>query len=444
MVVSVLPRLCLDLEVEPFDFELIIPSLVREIHPGRHDLGHSALPAKPPSRRPSTYSAVMAQDRLTALLVGGTLPQPRPLYAGAVLGVDCCGVAELRSAGFALQYADRAGTRLPAAQAQPMTMDTIFDLASVSKVFTATLASVLSEQGLFSLDDPVGDYLPSFAVTSRSTVTIRHLLAHTSGLPAESTAWQRSPRLAAQVGSSVRAAVLAEPLTHPPGTHFCYSCVGFVVLGALVESASGQPLDRLVRDQITAPLAMSDTGFVPTRHAAHLVGRIAATELPDGPSPAAVGGTSTDRRGIVHDETAAALGGVAGNAGLFSSTKDLLRFGRCFLDLVTERPSPLGLTPTGARATVSAQAPPEIRPDFTPGLGFRIDDRSFMGELASTATYGHPGFTGTALIIDEHRDLVVALMTNRVHPSRHWSELNPWRRQLCAVLARERPTFIPG
>ena len=149
-----------------------------------------------------------------------------------------------------------------------------------------------------------------------------------------------------------------------------------------------------------------------------------------------------DLRGVVHDENAASFDGVSGNAGLFGTAGDLLIFGRAVLDTVAGKPTALGLSPAAVRGMLSPQLPAGVDPGYQSGLGFRIDDPTFMGELASRGrAYGHTGFTGTSLVLDETRDLVLVLLTNRVHPTRSWSALNPFRRQVASVVAtRHRPS----
>jgi CubicO group peptidase (beta-lactamase class C family) len=319
----------------------------------------------------------------------------------------------------------------------------VFDLASVTKLFTATVVLHLVEQGRLGLDEPVAHHLEEYAGPSpRAAVTVRQLLTHTSGLPAEAALW-RAPDLLAR-----RAALLGQELQAPPGRQFCYSCLGYLTLGVLAERVLGRPLDRLVEELVAAPLGLRDTGYRPLSGQQRTGRRdaIAATELrrvgwspehdPEDP----------DVRGVVHDENAASFGGVAGNAGLFAPARDLLGYGRAVLAaLGTDDVTALGLSRQTVRELVTPQLPTGLAPGFQSGLGFRIDDASFMGGLVGSGrSYGHTGFTGTSLVLDERRNLVVVLLTNRVHPSRDSADLNPLRRRLADLLAEHHATGVGG
>lgn len=359
---------------------------------------------------------------MATLLHDGTTARPRPLFPGAVLAVDGPGGSRTWTAGVTRAYGDVDGEPLPASARLPVRPDTVYDLASLTKLVTATTVVVLAERGVLGLDDVATRYLPDFVGTG---VTLRQLLTHTSGLPAESTAWRDEPDPAAR-----RAAVLAHPLVAAPGTTFRYSCVGYLVLGLVVEQVAG-PLDLVVRQEVTAPLGLAGLGYRPLNHGVD-PDRIAATET--GPGRA---------RGLVHDESSASWGGAAGNAGLFGTAADLLGLGRALLDRLAGRSSPLALSPTAARAMVTDQAP-GTGAGFGAGLGWRIDDPDFLGPLVGRGrTYGHTGFTGTSLLVDEDRDLVAVLLTNRVHPSRAWSELQPFRRAVAEELATDHPLRRP-
>lgn len=381
-------------------------------------------------------------DEIDTLIRQGLTASPHPLFPGAVFGIDDGHQVQLLARGQAYVYADATGTLLPERAQRPMTEDTRFDLASVTKLFTATVVVQLVERGVLGLDDPVGRYFTSYAFGQRAEVTVRHLLTHTSGLPSEIHFWQDPDP------SSRRAAVLTQPLEAAPGTRSCYSCVGYITLGMLVEQLLGQPLDLAVQEGICDPLGLSSTGYRPLRRPSgerttdtDVRDGIAATEMrritwspehdPDDPDP----------RGVVHDENAASLGGVSGNAGLFADARDLLAFGRAFLGaLENAEPKTLGISAELAREMVSPQLPSGMVADYQSGLGWRIDDPSFMtGLLGKGRAYGHPGFTGTSLVVDESRNLVCVLLTNRVHPSRDWSALVPFRQRLAARVAAHCP-----
>ena len=381
--------------------------------------------------------------QISALLQAGSSGAPHPTFPGAVCGVDDGEGAELVSCGWAYRYADADGSLLPEQSRRRVTDDTVFDLASLTKLFTATAVMQLVQGGALGLDDRLARYFDSYGGGERSEVTVRQLLTHTSGLPADIHFWRDAPDPPAR-----QAAVLAQPLEARPGTRFRYSCVGYLTLGFLVELL-GEPLAVAVDQGICAPLGLTQTDYRP-RARRYLVGEqpqddprdgIAATEMrridwtplhdPGDPDP----------RGVVHDENAASIGGEAGNAGLFGSARDLLVFGRTVLDgLSREGPSRLGLERQTLRQMVSPQLPGNWSPAHQSGLGYRIDDRAFMGDLAGSGrAYGHTGFTGTSLVIDEARDLVCVLLTNRVHPSRNWSALDLFRRELADLLARHYP-----
>lgn len=366
----------------------------------------------------------------------------RPLFPGAVCGLDLGTATTVVDLGWAYRYSDAAGTLLPAESARRVQPDTLFDLASLTKLFTATVIVQLAERGALTLDDPLERYFDSYATSSaRRAVTVRHLLTHASGLPADNFCWRTAD------GNACRTAVLHQELEATPGSRSRYSCVGFLTLGFLIEQVCGRRLAEAVDELICQPLGLRDTSYQPLDRGSAASppvakDRIAATEMrridwsprhdPDDPDP----------RGVVHDENAARLAGVAGNAGLFGTAADLLAFGRSFLGVLAGGSSALGLSASAVREMVTPQRRGIGTGDYQFGLGFRIDDRSFMGALAGSGqAYGHPGFTGTSLVIDEARDLVLVLLSNRVHPSRTWSELNPFRRRLADLVAA---TAAPG
>lgn len=260
-------------------------------------------------------------DRMPADLAAYLEPTPdhpgHPAYAGAVVLAAKDGVVVQHAAvGAAVKYAavgpppGLAGVELPADEQIPMRPDTIFDLASVSKLFTTIVVMQQVERGRVDLDAPVARYVPEFAAGGKATVTVRMLLTHTSGLPAFVPLWSRYPTPAERF-----AAALATPLAPgaEPGTRYVYSDLGLIALGVLVERVTGRPLAALVADGVTAPLGMTDTGYNPGPQRRS---RIAATEY----QPYAGRGMVW---GEVHDENAWSLGGVAGHAGVFSTAADL-------------------------------------------------------------------------------------------------------------------------
>jgi CubicO group peptidase (beta-lactamase class C family) len=359
-------------------------------------------------------------DRIVPELAAHLEPAPaHPWCAGAVvLAGRGSSVALHEAIGWAVRYAgydERAdrGIELPRERWAPMRPDTVFDLASLTKLFTAVAAVRRIEDGSLELDAPVAGYVP----VGDRRITVRHLLTHTSGLRAELPLYDlpdaaaRSARLAAE-----------QPLT-APGTGRRYSDLNLLLLQAVLERITGRPLDRLVADDVTGPLGMRDTRFNPP---ASWLPRIAATE--DQRKPWG----KLDRgmvHGAVHDENAYAMGGVAGHAGLFSTARDLALFARALLDGGAEgflRPASVRLLLGGVPAPDGSRRP----------LGFEADQPWFMGELAGRGAVGHTGFTGTSLVLDPATDTFLVLLTNSVHPARTWRDGSAPRAAAATRLAR--------
>jgi CubicO group peptidase (beta-lactamase class C family) len=309
-----------------------------------------------------------------------------------------------------------------------MKKNTIFDLASVTKLFTATAIMQLWDRGKLKLDDPVAKYLPEFGVNGKENVTIRELLAHTSGfrpdppIPLYKIPGNRAKRLHY---------VLTLPLEYPPDTHYVYSDINFITLGALIERLSGEREDVFVHRHIAKPLHMADTMYNPP---ASLKPRIAATEYQPWSGRGLLWGQ-------VDDENAWALGGVAGHAGLFSSAHDLAIFGQMMLN---------GGAYNGRRI-LSKRAVKLLStnwdkkfPDDATGLGWSIDRGYFMGALSGPHTLGHEGFTGTTIVINKKNDIVAVLLMNRVHPTRHGASDVVARRQVYTDAADAIPVAVPG
>lgn len=360
-------------------------------------------------------------DAIRAVLESGLTGRPHPAYPGAVALVLRDGhVVAHEAVGHALRYAEADGTELSADGRVAMAPDTLFDLASVTKLFTSIALLSLVEEGVLTLDGPIHPHLPTFRTALRRSVSLRHLLTHTSGLPGWLELWSGWPDPEAR-----RAAVLSVPLERGPGASFTYSDLGFLTAGWLAETVTGRSLAELVQERVCAPLGLVDTGFLPD---AARVARCAATE-----DESAVGRGMV--RGSVHDENAWSLGGAVGHAGLFGTAADLARLGEMIRG---------GGMLDGVRvlreATVvemcSDQLPEGIDPGFRQGLGVRIADRAWMGALSAPGTVGHTGFTGTSLLVDRAGGRTVVLLTNRVHPSRTWSDVGLVRRRLAdAVVA---------
>jgi len=346
----------------------------------------------------------------------------RPLYAGAVtlMGHDGRVVAR-EASGYALRYADGAGTELPRDQWVPMRDDTIFDMASVSKLFTSILAMQQVERGALRLDEPVATYLPEFAAHGKGSITVQQLLTHTSGLEPDLPLWRDWPDKASRI-----AAVLDVAPTSTPGTTYVYSDLNLITLGVLLERQTGTSLDRLVAQRITGPLGMTDTGYNPDPS---LRPRIAATEFQSAPARGMVWGE-------VHDENAWSLGGVAGHAGVFSTADDLAVLSQALLN---------GGTYRGHRI-LSRDSVNQLITDFNGdfpgdahGLGFELDQRWYMDALSGPRSAGHTGYTGTSIVIDFASRSFAVLLTNRVHPSRDWGSVNVARRAWAHGLASALP-----
>jgi CubicO group peptidase (beta-lactamase class C family) len=376
-----------------------------------------------------TYRAVM--ETLRAVLEQG-LPTrtERGVFPAAVAAVAWRGEPwPVLAVGEAVRYADRHGTLLPPDERLPATADTIFDLASITKVFTTVLLLRRVERGLVDLDEPIHRLLPEVPAETGRVVTPRHLLTHIAGFPPG----RPEARHAADPYGAWMLVATTVPLC-PPGVSFRYSDIGPIMLGVLLERVAGadrpgQPpgagLAELVRDEITGPLGMYDTNYLPRPD---LRARIAATEAV---------ADDRARHGEVHDETAYALGGVAGNAGLFGTAADVRRFGEMLrqggaLRRESGREVRILAADTVAHM-VTDHLPAGVVPAARHGLGVRLAAPSFMGPLADTG-FGHTGFTGTSLVVDPSRELTVVLLSNRVHPSREWSQMDPVRRAFSAVV----------
>ncbi|MCA1581622.1 MAG: DUF1343 domain-containing protein [Acidobacteria bacterium] len=301
-------------------------------------------------------------------------------------------------------YREAFGDRALQPGREPMTLDTIFDIASLTKcVATAPSILILVEEGRVRLGDPVTRYIPEFAAGGgeRSKVTVEQLLTHRAGFAPDDP-------LELYVGTpeEIFARKYREPLRSRPGSEFVYSDVGYEVLGEIVRRVSGMTLDRFAAERIFQPLGMTDTAFRPLSagRAAASPSRLAPTEQREG----------RWMRGEVHDPRAFALGGVAGHAGVFSTADDLAKFCRMILNGGRLRGvrilSPLG-TEALTRPRFSGDG--EIR-----ALGFDLDTgfSNNRGDLFPRGSFGHTGFTGTGLWIDPSSETFVVFLSNRLHP----------------------------
>jgi serine-type D-Ala-D-Ala carboxypeptidase len=302
---------------------------------------------------------------------------------------------------------------------RPMTVDTVFDLASLTKPMATTTALMrLVESGRVRLDAPISVYLSAFNAPDTASPTLRQLLCHCSGLPAWrpyyqeiDPSWPQNDRRQA-----VHTAIHREPLITPPGTVVRYSDIGFILLGELVEVLSGTALEEFCRREVFAALQLGDLRFL----------------NPIRPQPVGVSYASTEHcpwrgrilTGEVHDENAWVMGGVAGHAGLFGTARQVWRFAQRLLDGLQGR---AWLVSTATlRAFTTRQGLPE---GSTWALGWDTPTpgRSSAGRYFAPTAIGHLGFTGTSLWIDPAQQVIVVLLTNRVHPSRQREGIRAFR-----------------
>jgi len=358
-------------------------------------------------------------------------PSPKhPWYAGAVLLAGRGGTVALhRPIGMAVRYSaydekTDTGVEFPADQQIPAAEDTVYDLASVSKLFTSILAVQQMERGTLELEATVASYLPDFAGGGKQDITIRQLLTHTSGF----RAW--IPLYNAPTREAKLQLIWDEAPLNPPGTKYLYSDLNLISLQLVLEKITGRTLDTLLHDEITAPLGMRRTRYNPP---ASWKPGIAATE--DARLP-----WSGLNRGLVwgevHDENAYSLGGVAGHAGVFSCAWDLAILGRTLLN-------------GGAYGSARILRPETVDLMFTDfntafpgdehGLGFELYQHWYMGAMATPRTAGHTGFTGTSLVLDPTTDSFLIVLGNSVHPVRGWRSGSAPRVAAANNLARAVP-----
>lgn len=308
-------------------------------------------------------------------------------------------------------YRKAFGERALVPHRETMTTTTIFDLASLTKLF-ATTPSILRllEEGKIRLNDPLARYLPEFAPNGKDQITIRMLLTHMSGLAPD-------PPLSAALGGegTLLEEIDGETPMVTPGSRFIYSDTNFILLGELVKRITGKRLDEYAMENFYRPLGMAHTRFLPP---ASWIPNIAPTEeidLPPGAKPGS--GLGHVLRGVVHDPRSRAIGGVAGHAGLFSTADDLAIFCRMLLDG--------GGIPGTTRRVFSAAAVHKMTTPQTPpwspnirGLGWDIDTAysAPRGDLFPLGSYGHTGFTGTSVWIDPASQTFIIFLTNSVHP----------------------------
>lgn len=387
------------------------------------------------------------------------------LLPGAVVQVGHGGKVVFRQAFGERKLPGEPGLDGAPAPAEPMTEDTIFDLASLSKPVATTPAILqLYEQGLVDLDAPVQNYLPEFNERNdprRAQVTVRMLLTHTSGIGGDLSHQGPWGLTAADKADGVHRAMTA-PLEFNPGETFHYSDIGFIILGTLVEKMSGDPLDIYVRRNVFEPLRMSQTYYLPAVKACgphriignaiafdstkvtrcsdgewstDLLGRVAPTSR-DEDTPGINPDFDRVVRGTVHDPTARRMGGVAGSAGVFSTVGDVGRYAQALLDRLAGRPSDYPLT----QATVELMTTPQQPAAVTSGVrGFGWDIDTYQseprGEVFPVGSFGHTGFTGVTLWMDPGSDTYVVVLANVIH-QRGGPPIAPLSGEIATAAAR--------
>ncbi|HLJ74563.1 MAG TPA: exo-beta-N-acetylmuramidase NamZ domain-containing protein, partial [Thermoanaerobaculia bacterium] len=298
-------------------------------------------------------------------------------------------------------YENMYGNRALVPAVERMTVDTIFDAASITKVVATTPAIwLLIQRGKIGIDDPVQKFIPEFP---HPDMTIRHLLTHTSGLRPDLDL--REPWSGYDTAMQL---ILKEELMNEPGYVFRYSDINFELLGEIVRRVSGEPLDVFAEKEIFEPLGMTDTGFRRVRadfsrpaEAGPTLGRIAPTEMTDG----------VMLRGVVHDPTARRMGGVAGHAGLFITVHDLAKYCRMLL----RGGSPI-FRPEIVQQMTSVQSPPDVAVKRAGGFDIDSSYSKPRGEMFPIGSYGHTGFTGGFFWIDPQSKTFFIFLSNRVHP----------------------------
>lgn len=338
-----------------------------------------------------------------AELTGGSLQQlldaglRAGLYSGAAAAISTADGRELAFAGTHAFH-----------DPKPVTRNSLFDLASVSKTFTAAALVRLVERGVLDPDEPVARLRAIGRGSGAERITLRMLLTHTSGLPAESFLW-RDPSIP-PLRRLER--VLATELESDPDAIHRYSCVGYIAAGAVAEAATGLALPELLREQVLDPLDLRTVRYGPVDRASAV-----ATEDESSLGRGMV-------RGEAHDELNWFLGGQVGNAGLFGTLEEVLAFAESFRDrtLLGER---------GHRWMTTDALGPRHGARYGQGFGLRLRDREWMAELDA---YGHPGFTGTSWLAVPSIGVVGVLLTNRVHPQRDRVDLTAFRRRFSRSL----------
>ncbi len=370
--------------------------------------------AQSPSR-PGTPAASAGFDRSRLARIDGVV-------AEAIAAKKLPGAVVLVGRGDTIVWRKAYGSRALVPAQEPMTVDTIFDMASLTKVLATTPAVMkLVEDGKIRLTDPVASFIPSFGKYGKDRITVRDLLTHTSGLRPDLD-------LGEPWTGSETAIALASDEVPSPDRRFVYSDINFLLLAEIVARVGQRPFAEFVNATVFAPLGMRDSMFLPP---VSLLPRIAPTQACGANDPTCAPGTML--RGVVHDPTARRMGGVAGHAGLFSTADDVAKYCRMLLNggsLGQARVlSPLTVARMTSPATAASE--PNLR-----GLGWDLDSAysSNRGELLPLGSFGHTGFTGTSIWIDPATRVFIVFMSNRVHPD-GTGDVTPLRAKVATIVA---------
>lgn len=390
---------------------------------------HAVAPVAAQSAAPRAASGI---DLARLSLIDGVIAQ-------GIADKKLPGAVVLVGRGDRVLFKKAYGHRALVPAVEPMTTNTMFDLASLTKVVATTTAVMsLVQDGKIRLVDPVAAYIPEFAKYGKSRVTVRHLLTHMSGLRPDLDLGE--PWVGAD--EAIRLAC-EEVLTTPPGTKFVYSDINFFLLAEIVHRVSGQPFEDFVQTRIFRPLGMKDTMFLPP---ASLQPRIAPTQPCTPFGWPCEGPDMKMLRGVVHDPTARRMGGVAGHAGLFSTADDLAVFCRMLLGegAVTLAGRPVRVLAPLTVSRMTAPATPITEPNVR-GLGWDIDSAysSNRGEFLPLGSFGHTGFTGTSLWIDPATKTYIVFLSNRVHPDGA-GDVTPVRARVATVVASALTDLSPA
>lgn len=368
-----------------------------------------------------TSRAVTAEPVSSAELAPG-LTQIAPAVDAEIAAGHVPGAVVLVGERDRILYRQAFGERARQPDRLPMMEDTIFDLASLTKVLATTTAVMqLVEEGRLGLGEPVAKYWPAFAQNGKEGITVDALLTHMSGLRADldlGQSWSGETAAAAHAA--------AERPVAAPGTRFLYSDINFIVLGELVRRISGEPLDAYAARHIFRPLGMADTGFRPS---SALRPRIAPTDLQDG----------VLRWGEDQDPTAHRMGGVAGHAGLFGTADDLALFARMLLNGGSLHGTRI-LSPASVRRMTAARS---LADGVERGLGWDVASPYAAGQDAAfgPGSYGHTGYTGTSLWIDPKRGTYLIILTSRLHPGGR-GDAKPLRQRVAQIVADAIPAHV--